>query len=85
MCDCIKTIEDKTFEAIRDQKEGVFKKGDLIPSSFPIVKNRFKDRQTHSEYEFTFAPKKKDGTIGKYKKQTVNIMHQYCPFCDKKY
>lgn len=85
MCNCIKEIEDKSFEAVKTQKEGEFTKGNLIPTSFPIVANQFKNRRTHSEYGFTFAQKKKDGTIGKPKKQTVNIMHQYCPFCGEKH
>jgi hypothetical protein len=85
MCDCIKEIENKAFDKVKEQKEGEFSKGILTPIHFPIVKNKFMDRQTYSEYEFTLAPKKKDGTIGKPKKQTVSIMHQYCPFCGKKY
>lgn len=85
MCDCIKTIESKTLEMVKEQKEGEFAKGGITPSSFVIVDNKFNPRRTHSEYEFTFAPKKKDGTIGKPKKQTVNIIHSYCPFCGEKH
>lgn len=85
MCDCIKKIEEKSFETVKNQKEGEFEKGNLIPSSFMIVKNKFTNRQTHSEYQFTFAPRKKNGTIGMPKKQTVNIIHQYCPFCGEKH
>lgn len=85
MCNCIKDIEEKSFKAVSGQKDGDFKKGYLLPVSFPIIKNKFLNRRTHSEYEFTFSPRKKDGTIGKPKRQTVNIMHQYCPFCGKKY
>lgn len=85
MCNCIKEIEEKTFQVIQYQNDGEFTKGNINPSSFPIVNNQFKNRQTHSEYEFTFAPKKKDGSIGKSKKKTVNIMHSYCPFCGEKY
>jgi len=85
MCNCIKEIEEKTFEAVKEQKEGEFTKGNIIPSSFLIIRNKFSNRATHSEYEFTFAPKKKDGTIGKPKKQTVNLIHKYCPFCGEKH
>jgi hypothetical protein len=85
MCKCITEIESKTFEAVQKQKEGEFTKGNITPSSFVIENNKFKARATHSEYEFTFAPKKKDGTIGKAKKQSVNIIHTYCPFCGEKY
>lgn len=85
MCKCLKEIEEKTLEAVKSQKEGEFTKGNIIPSSFAFVGNKFKGRTTHSEYEFTFAPMKKDGTIGKPKKQTVNIMHAYCPFCGEKH
>lgn len=85
MCKCIIEIESKTFDLVKEQKEGEFTKGNITPSSFIIIKNQFKNRRTHSEYEFTFAPKKKDGSIGKSKKQSVNIIHEYCPFCGEKY
>jgi hypothetical protein len=85
MCNCLKDIESKTFEMVKEQKEGEFTKGNITPSSFLIIKNKFSNRATHSEYEFTFAPKKKDGTTGKPKKQTVNITHSYCPFCGEKH
>lgn len=85
MCDCIKQLEKQTLELVKEQKEGEFTKGNITPSSFRIINNKFSDRETYSEYEFTFAPKKKDGTIGKAKKQTVNIIHKYCPFCGEKH
>lgn len=85
MCNCIKEIEQKTFETVKEQKEGEFSKGNITPSSFPIIDNKFKDRRTHSEYEFVFAPKKKDNTVGKPKKQSVNILHAFCPFCGEKH
>lgn len=85
MCDCIVQIEKKSFESVREQKEGEFAKGNLTPSSFPIIDNKFKGRRTHSEYKFAFAPKKKDGTLGKPKTQSVNILHSYCPFCGEKH
>lgn len=61
MCDCIKKIETKTFEMVKEQKEGEFTKGNVTPRSFTIINNKFGPRRTNSEYEFTFAPKKKDG------------------------
>lgn len=85
MCDCIKTIETKTFLMVQEGKEGEFTKGNITTSSYPIIDNQFKDRRTHSEYEFTFAPKKKNGTIGKPNRKTVNVMHSYCPFCGEKH
>lgn len=85
MCDCIKTLETKTLEMVKEQKDGEFTKGKITPSCYPVIDNQFKDRITHSEYEFMFAPKKKDSTIGMPKKQTVSIMHSYCPFCGEKH
>lgn len=86
MCDCIKTIEDKTIKALRENNEGRFEKArGLLGILFPIVKNKFLDRQTYNEYEFIFSPIKKDGTLGKPKKKTVNIAHTFCPFCGEKY
>lgn len=85
MCNCITEIEKMAFDKVKQQNEGEFTKGALIQTGFQIRNNKITDRTTISEYEFTFAPKKKDGTIGKPKKQTVNIVHSYCPFCGEKY
>jgi hypothetical protein len=85
MCDCIKTIESKTLDEVRKQKEGEYEGGKLVNVCFLIVKNKFTNRRTYQEFEFQFAPMKKDGTIGKEKRQTVNINHSYCPFCGEKY
>lgn len=85
MCNCIKEIEAKTLDAVKEQKEGEYSEGKLLNVCFILVKNKFTNRRTYNEYQFLFAPKKKDGTIGKEKKQTVNITHQYCPFCGEKY
>lgn len=85
MCNCLKTIEGKTLEVVKGQSDGEFSGGKLIHSHFPISKNQIKGRITYSEFVFSFAPKKKDGTIGKVKKQTVSISHSFCPFCGKKH
>ena len=85
MCNCITEIEKKTFLLVQEQKEGEYEKGHLTPAGFQIKKNSISARTTTSEYEFTFAPKKKDGTIGKPKKQTVTIVHSFCPFCGEKH
>lgn len=86
MCNCIKTIEEKTLETLRENNEGQFDKAEgLCCTQFPIVKGQFLDRQTYNEYQFLFSPIRKDGTVGKVKKRTVNISHTYCPFCGEKY
>lgn len=73
------------METVKDQKQGEFSNGKLLQTHFPIVKNRIINRITYSEFQFSFAPKKKDGTIGKPKIQIVNISHTYCPFCGEKH
>jgi len=86
MCDCIKNIEDKTLETLRENNEGIFEKANgLLCVHFPIVKNKFLDRKTYNDYEFSFTPIKKDGTPGKPKKKTIAIAHTYCPFCGEKH
>lgn len=85
MCDCLKNIEAKTMEVVKEQKDGEFSDGRMLNTHFPIVNNAFKDRITYNEFQFQFAPRKKDGTIGVPKKQTVSISHSYCPFCGEKH
>lgn len=85
MCDCINQIESKTLDAVKEQREGEYSDGKLLNVCFLIVKNKFTNRRTYSEFQLVFAPKKKDGTIGKEKKQTVDIQHTYCPFCGEKH
>jgi hypothetical protein len=85
MCDCLKTIETKTMEVVKGQKEGEVTDGKMLNTHFPFVKNSLKNRVTYNEFQFFFAPIKKDGSIGKPKKQTVSISHSYCPFCGEKH
>lgn len=85
MCNCIKEIEKKSFEVVKEQKKGIFSDGKLLQTHFPISKNQVKDRITYSEFSFYFAPEKKSGSIGKSKRQTVHVSHVYCPFCGEKH
>lgn len=85
MRDCVKIIETKTMEVVKEQKEGEFTGGRMLNTHFPIVNNTFKGRITYNEFQFSFAPKKKDGTIGKVRKQIVSLSHSFCPFCGEKH
>lgn len=85
MCNCLRKLEKKTFEVAKKRNEGEFSDGKLLNCHFPIIDNQIKDRITYSEFQFLFAPRKKDGSIGKVKKQTISISHTYCPFCGEKH
>ena len=85
MCDCIKEAEGKILESIRENIQGEISGGKLLQTHFPIVKNQIKGRITYTEFQCTLTPTKKDGSMGKPKKQTVNISHAYCPFCGEKH
>ena len=85
MCDCLKTIEDKTLEALKELEQGEVTGGKLIHSHFPLVENTIKARITYSEFRYSLSRKKKDGTFEKAKNKTASISHSYCPFCGEKH
>jgi hypothetical protein len=85
MCNCIINVEEKLIERVKETNQGEIEGGKILQSHFHFTENGFGPRTTYSEFQFTLSPLKKDGTIGKPKKQTVNISHTYCPFCGKKH
>lgn len=85
MCDCLKKIEASMYEHTQ-KMNGEVSAGRIIQSQFPFsIKGGIKARTTYSEYEYKFAPLKKDGSIGKPKTQSINLGHNNCPFCGEKY
>jgi hypothetical protein len=78
MCECITTIQNKV---IADQpfKDKVVVSAE-IDSTFVIIDNEDSsdmDQQTYSKMEVVIE--------GKKKPQTMNLNHNYCPFCGEKY
>lgn len=83
MCNCINEIAKTTIEHLKSSTEGEIS-GDHITG----IQYSFKAKtppKTSSSFEFLHAPLKKDGTIGKPKKSSIALMHNYCPWCGEKH
>lgn len=85
MCTCILDVEIKILAKVKETVAGEIKYGKLLQTHFPFNKGQLKSRVTYTDFQYELAPLKKDGTIGKLKKQSIGISHAYCPFCGEKY
>lgn len=89
MCNCIKNIEEKTIDWLRENEKGDISVGKLMHTQFPLIKRHrsltIQDRVTYSDFQYKHAPIKKDGSFGKSITRTATIAHSFCPFCGEKY
>jgi hypothetical protein len=72
-CDCIKRIEDKVLNHVKEQGKQA-ESASMQNLAFMFSSSETK---THQEIEVTIN--------GKKKKEKINIIHTYCPFCGKEY
>lgn len=77
MCDCIDELEKKMAEHLTETKayKKPIKKVELKGKGFTLGGNSVSVR-TKTDFEVTLD--------GQKKKDTVPVLHSYCPFCGEK-
>lgn len=85
MCDCLTKATDSAMEVAISRNEGGIIKRDLIQVGWPIKNGATGPQTTFTEFEYTFVPMKKDGSLAKPKKKIINLFHSFCPFCGEKH
>jgi hypothetical protein len=89
-CTCLKESEETLFTRM---KENLSSEGKLLkanPDSSHYVNTVFCfdhgfARRPFMEYEFSYIPKKKDGSPGNKKTVKQVVTTSFCPFCGEKY
>lgn len=83
MCNCIKDIETKAFEKLKNDKSkfGVVNSAEFITVGFDLMNGGVR---LYNDITYEMTNKKKDGSVGSTRNYSISVYHTYCPFCGEK-
>lgn len=86
MCNCLTESKERVLEYMQNKYAGQLEIGsaECQNASMVIIEAKMVIR-TYNDFSVEVTPIKKDGSLGKLRKQSMPMLHAYCPHCGLRY